>query len=337
MDQSLDESMSARQAASRGGYRGRGQRGQRDRRQNNYPRDGVKKWVHDRYQDDGDARRTARDSYKPPRHNRYSPEPDSQNPPTGFKVRIDNLHFQINKEELAELFAKQGPVLATDIVYDRHDRSTGVAYVTYGKLAHAEEAIRAYHGQKALGEHIYLSMVRPGNPRPARNPFDNVAPPSRSLFERIEGRGGRQERNGVRRNRSDSPVRHSDVSKPAPEGIDRYVPGQNAGHRQRSPPPRRGNPRASGPAGNNGRRPGIRRPGNNGRGRDDRSRPLVQGRPQKTTEELDAEMEDYWTTYKNEGNTTSANGETAAEAPVNTSANGNDAANEDDFDIDMTL
>lgn len=43
MNQSLDESMNERQAGSRGGYRGRGQRGPRDRRQNNYPRDGVKK------------------------------------------------------------------------------------------------------------------------------------------------------------------------------------------------------------------------------------------------------------------------------------------------------
>ena len=235
------------------------------------------------------------------------------------------------------MFAKQGPVLATDIVFDRHDRSTGIAYVTYGKVEHAEKAIREYHGQKALDQQIYLSMVRPGNPKPARNPFDNVAPASRSLFDRIEGRGGRAERNGGRRDRSDSPVRHSDVSKPAPEGIDRYVPGQNGGHRQRSPAPRRGNPRSAGAGGNNGRRPGARRPANDRRGRDDRGRPLVQGRPQKTTEELDAEMEDYWTNYNTEGNAAATNGETVNEAPANATSNGNDVVNEDDFDIDMTL
>jgi hypothetical protein len=91
-------------------------------------------------------------------------------------------------------------------------------------------------------------------------------------------------------------------------------PGQNGGHRQRSPAPRRGNPRSAGAGGNNGRRPGTRRPVNDRRGRDDRGRPLVQGRPQKTTEELDAEMEDYWTKYNTEGNAAATNGETVTEA-----------------------
>lgn len=94
------------------------------------------------------------------------------------------------------------------------------------------------------------------------------------------------------RRRSYSPVRHSDVSGPAPEGVDRYVPGRNA--RSRSPPRRR-----------DGRRPGARRErGDRGTAPGNRPTP----RPRKTQEELDAEMEDYWG-----GN---ANKETATEAEV---------------------
>ena len=48
-------------------------------------------------------------------------------------------------------------------------------------------------------------------------------------------------------------------------------------------------------------------------------------------------MEDYWTNYNTEGNAAATNGETVTEAYANATSNGNDAVNEDDFDIDMTL
>lgn len=92
---------------------------------------------------------------------------------------------------------------------------------------------------------------------PRRNPFDTAQVPSRSLAERIT------------RPRSLSPN---------DRGIDRYVP--EGGRRSHSPRPRR-----------RGRRVGARRE-NAGEGigrtagRD--------GRPKKTQEELDAEMEDYF-------------------------------------------
>ena len=85
------------------------------------------------------------------------------------------------------------------------------------------------------------------------------------------------------RSRSDSPIRHSDVSGPPPTNVDRYVPGR--GSRSRSPQrPRR-----------DGRRPGARRErGERRGGRGGGERTARDGRPKKTQEELDAEMEDYW-------------------------------------------
>lgn len=89
------------------------------------------------------------------------------------------------------------------------------------------------------------------------------------------------------RSRSLSPIRHSDVSGPPPTNVDRYVPGK--GSRSRSPMPRR----------REGRRPGARRErGERGGGRGG-DRMSKDGRPKKTQEELDAEMEDYWGAKEN--------------------------------------
>ena len=117
----------------------------------------------------------------------------------------------------------------------------------------------------------------------ARNAFDTAVRPGRSLFERIEDPHDRSRdsrpRGTTRRSRSRSPgaPRRTNTSKPAPEGVDRYVPS----------PEGRGSRR---------RRSRTRSPVRRGRGRgQEESRgKVVNGRVRKTQEELDREMEDYW-------------------------------------------
>lgn len=197
-----------------------------------------------------------------------------------------------------ELFTRIAPVADVKMRYDRAGRSEGVAFVSYEDVADAKTAIREFDGANAKGQPIRLQLLPP----PRRdNPFDRVENP-RSLFERIEAPSGRTrrrsesprsddentERGYGRGPRRGPPVnresdRRSDVTKPAPENIDRYVPGQG---------PRVGDGgRSSSHRGRGGRRPGERR--DQGR-RDENGHPLVGGRPKKTAEELDAEMEDYW-------------------------------------------
>ena len=118
----------------------------------------------------------------------------------------------------------------------------------------------------------------PSGPSAGRRNQRGGPPPGsgRSLFDRITV--------APKRSRSDSPIRHSDVSGPVPNNVDRYIPGR--GSRSRSPRPRR-----------EGRRPGARREGRGerrGGGRGGGERLARDGRPKKTQEELDAEMEDYW-------------------------------------------
>jgi THO complex subunit 4 len=118
----------------------------------------------------------------------------------------------------------------------------------------------------------------PSGPAPRRNPFDTAVVPGRSLAERITVPGNRS--------RSLSPGRNNDEegSSRRKNDVDRYRPTGS-----RSPMP--GRRREA------GRRPGGRRDGGGRggeRGGERGARGGRDGRPRKTQEELDAEMENYF-------------------------------------------
>ncbi|KAG0650597.1 putative RNA-binding [Hyphodiscus hymeniophilus] len=286
MDRALDEIVSERHRT--GGPRGRRGGGRRNNDRRDYPRDGVRKsvrddnrnidseWVHDKFDNDTE-RRPARGGGR-----RYSPEPFYA------KLRVENLHYDLTEDDLDGLFNRVGPVQKLALTYDRAGRSEGIAYVTYESAQDAKQAIREFDGANAKGQPIRLIPIPSGPSAGRRNPHD-APPPSRSLADRITLAPGA-------RTRSLSPIRHSDVTGPTPSNVDRYVPGQ--GSRSRSPMPRR----------REGRRPGARRERGDRGGRGGGERMSKDGRPKKTQEELDAEMEDYWV---------SKNGtETTATAPA---------------------
>jgi THO complex subunit 4 len=305
---------------------------------------GSSDWVHDRFDDDRYDRRHAQNEFDRYEHNgraqdsyvsavftrrRHDADGKKRN---GTKLRIDNIHYELTEEDLRvslsllagqsganilqSLFERKGPVLSVKMLYDRMDRSTGTAFVTYDDSRDARDAIHDFDGQNANGQPIRITIVPSGPtgpppPKAGGSLFDRMEAPPRSLFDRIGGRDvdGRDEVVGRRRRqRSDSPRK----SRPTPDGIDRYVPGRRA--TSRSPVRRRGTPRES------GRRPGERRE-RGGRGgprrarTDEDGRPLVQGRPRKTAEELDAEMADYWG-GNNEGEAANGNGGANGAAPA---------------------
>ncbi|KAJ5586054.1 hypothetical protein N7450_005841 [Penicillium hetheringtonii] len=192
------------------------------------------------------------------------------------KVRVENLHYDITESDLEDLFGRIGPVSALNLAYDRAGRSEGVAYITYAHLRDAHTSIQEFDGANAKGQPIRLSLIpgRRGGDRGDRGSslFDRVERPgrdARSLSPGSDnGDGSRRRRGGPGRGR------RSDVTKPAPEHIDRYVPGE------RSP----------------NRRAGGRRGGRDNRQRNTENggRRTGNARPRKTQEELDQEMEDYW-------------------------------------------
>jgi THO complex subunit 4 len=226
---------------------------------------------------------------------------------SGAKIKIENLHYDLTEEDIRvrmfttqdlaeanhtqELFNRMGQVSSVELLYDRQDRSKGIAYVSMPDPRDARDAVRDFDGANANGQPIRVSLVASAPVNKPRNPFDNAERPSRSLFDRVE-----------KRSRSESPQtrpRRGDREERGGRGgnnIDSYVPGARSGSQRRSPPQgRRG-------GGNDGRR-GSRRPGERQQRRpntDTDGHKLVQGRPRKTQEELDAEMEDYFGKNKTE-------------------------------------
>lgn len=280
-------------------------------------------WVHDKYEDDRDTR-PSRGSRRP-RGDRYSPSPE-RGAPSGTRLRIENLHYDITETDLEELFRQIGSISNVSLVYDRAGRSEGVAYVTYARHSDAKTAIAEFDGANAKGQPIRISITSSA-PRRGRNPFDNVEKPKGSLFDRVERPGGRDARSlSPTGNRSESAEdggrrrrgrrggannRRSDVSKPAPEHIDRYIPGQRS-------PARRGG------GGGGGRRQG---------GENKESRRGGNPRPKKTQEQLDQEMEDYWGSGAAPGAAEQA--EQTAPAPAAAAEEPAAAAPAGDDDIDM--
>ncbi|KAL5356607.1 hypothetical protein BJX96DRAFT_117410 [Aspergillus floccosus] len=326
MDRSLDEIIAERPQQQRQN-RGRRPQGRRN--------DGVKKshredrvdldldWVHDKYEDDRDTRPTR--AHRRPRGDRYSPSGD--NGSTTAKLRVENLHYDITETDLEDLFSRIGPVSNLTLVYDRAGRSEGVAFVTYSRVSDARTAISEFDGANAKGQPIRITLVSTGGGRRDRNPFDNVERPRGSLFDRVErprdarslSPGGSDGEGSSRRRRGGGGggrraggagggrYRRSDVSKPPPEHIDRYVPGQ----------------RSPGPRATSGRRQGG---GGGGEGRR-----TVNGRPRKTQEELDAEMDDYWG-GANAG-AGAADKEAVPEQPQQVAPASTAAAGDDDIDM----
>ncbi|PGH10006.1 THO complex subunit 4 [Blastomyces parvus] len=354
MDRSLDEIIAERPSSTRGQVRNRPRR-------SNAPRDGAKKvrspppsplasssrivkagrlpacasssqaigdWVHD---DKFEENRNTAPSYRGSRARRldwHSPQPEP--PPTGAKLRVTNLHYDLSEDDLEDLFTRVGPINALSLRYDRAGRSEGVAFVTYKRLVDAQTAIREFDGANAKGQPITLTLMSSNTSgKPARrNPFDFAEKPKGSLFDRTEKPRTRDSRSlspDASENVDDTSgrvggrTRRSDVSKPAPEHIDRYVPGQRSPWRRgdggrgrgRRPGEAREVQERNGSAAGSGRRAGNRR-------------------PKKTQEELDQEMEDYW------GTTAAANGNgNGAAAPAATSFSAAPASTEQHDDIDM--
>ncbi|CCX32347.1 hypothetical protein FPQ18DRAFT_325591 [Pyronema domesticum] len=295
MDKALDDAVRERH------NNGRNNRNNQQRR--GTPRGGVRKpgrntngsyddsrlWVHDKF-NDGDSN----DRSRKPMARDFPIK--GMAPSTGAKVKVENIHYELGEEELMDLFRRQGPVVKLDLLYDRAGRSEGTAFVTYAHEADALSAIKAYDGANANGQPITLTLVARDRVERGPSSVNSAQSRPRSLFDRIvpqDGPGGPRER---RRSLDD---RRDPTRKPTPPGIDRYVPPERRRERERGggertqagPRPAvghrdggRGQGRRGGPGGHGG-------PGGNGeRG----GRGGNMGRPKKTVEELDAEMNDYF-------------------------------------------
>ncbi|CCU76797.1 hypothetical protein similar to RNA binding domain-containing protein [Blumeria hordei DH14] len=287
MDRALDEIVaeSHNQNRTRGRFQGR--RGGRKPERIDYPREGVRKsrrddsrnidseWVHDKFDDHTIGRRTGRTD------RRFSPTPDYESP--SAKLRVENLHYDLTEDDLDDLFNRIGPVISLSLIYDRAGRSEGIAYVTYESPYDAKKAIQEFDGANAKGQPIRLISI-PSGPSRRRNP-----PPGRSLFERITPVS--------QHSKTTSNFSNVNQDRSTSQATEAYVSGKQS--YTRSPRPPR----------NEGHRPGMRKDRGERLGMSSgRDRLARDGRPKKTQEELDAEMEDYWGANNNVSTELNASG-----------------------------
>ncbi|KAI3342067.1 hypothetical protein F4824DRAFT_448044 [Ustulina deusta] len=295
MDRSLDEIVAESQARKRGNRPRRGggssSSSRQTRERDSYPRDGVRKSARDdRRGLDSDWVHDKFEGFHSRDHARNSRRRRSPELAQGTKIKVENLHYDLSESDLEGLFNKIGHVAKLELLYDRAGRSEGVAFVTYESRDDALDAIREFNGANAKGQPIRITIQASA---PRRNPFDTATVPSRPLAERIT------------RPRSLSPNDRA---------IDRYVP--EGGRRSHSPRPRRRGRRAGARRENGGESTG--RPTGRAAGRD--------GRPKKTQEELDAEMEDY---FENRG------GNVSGQVATATGANKDQTQAQATDDVDM--
>ncbi|KAK6499333.1 hypothetical protein TWF506_003961 [Arthrobotrys conoides] len=309
LDRALDEIVADRSTNNRNRRRGPG---------NRTPRDGVSKqprpqrdpprgnWVHDKYDDGNNSNNNYRN--REPRGDGGNREPHRSS-----KIRVENLHYDLGEADLRDVFSRVGDIRRVDIIYDKAGRSEGIANIIYATADEALLAVDQFDGANAKGQPIRVKLASqhergPGGPGGRRGGGHGggahgghgggiqVGGEGRSLFERVSGtQDAEMEDNSGRpsaQRRGGPPRNVQEMRQNAKElGIDRYIPGERNGSRDRRQPPRRGGLGGE----RERRRDGGGRGGRGGdRGGDRGDRAGNINRPKKTAEELDAEMNDYW-------------------------------------------
>ncbi|KAI9698555.1 MAG: hypothetical protein M1820_007445 [Bogoriella megaspora] len=268
----------------------------------------ASEWIHDKYNEDDEDRELE-----------------------GTRIKVENLHYDITTDDLQDLFSTKGQLDDVNLLFDRFHRSRGIAFITYRNTSDAIDAIQDFNNANARGQPIRVTEMTSDHADYGHKSINPPGKPSRSLFDRITDRADTPPQSRRRRGvRSASPVRRHNVTKPAPEGIDRYVPGQ-----RRSSPRRRGAPRGAG----GGRMAGARRDARarNGEERTSEGRALAQGRPKKTADELDAEMDDYWGDETADDRGLSTQAESIAQPSVQIGGGNGVEEMTGDNDIDMDI
>ncbi|KDN43952.1 RNA-binding domain-containing protein [Tilletiaria anomala UBC 951] len=112
------------------------------------------------YSRDGPRRGGGGPESGPWKHDKYDELHRASPHPPSRALQVEHLHYEVTPAELKELFERIGPLKRDPkIMYDRSGRSTGTAYVTYERQAHAQEARTEYDGAKAKGQTISIVFV----------------------------------------------------------------------------------------------------------------------------------------------------------------------------------
>ncbi len=83
-----------------------------------------------------------------------------------MSIYVGNLAYEINQEDLSEVFNEYGSVQRVDIPTDRETGQTrGFAFVEMKSEANEDKAIKVLDGAKWMGRDIKVDKARPRNGR----------------------------------------------------------------------------------------------------------------------------------------------------------------------------
>ncbi|KAL3611997.1 hypothetical protein D5086_003017 [Populus alba] len=90
-------------------------------------------------------------------------------PPEEAKLYVGNLPYDVNSENLAQLFDQAGTVEVAEIIYNREtDQSRGFGFVTMSTVDEAEKAIEKFHRYDLNGRFLTVNKAAPRGSRPER-------------------------------------------------------------------------------------------------------------------------------------------------------------------------
>ena len=82
------------------------------------------------------------------------------------KLFVGNLSFNVNQNQLQDMFAAHGTVIEVDIIMDRFSgRPRGFAFVTMENKEGADAAVAALHGKELDGRALTVNEARPREER----------------------------------------------------------------------------------------------------------------------------------------------------------------------------
>ncbi len=84
----------------------------------------------------------------------------------GTKLYVGNLSYDLNKNDLEQMFAAYGTVTSAQVITDREtQRSKGFAFVEMGSEQEAQAAIAGLNGKNVDGRALTVNEARPQEPR----------------------------------------------------------------------------------------------------------------------------------------------------------------------------
>jgi len=75
---------------------------------------------------------------------------------------VGNLSFDVNEDELNDLFAQQGEVVSAKVITDRETgRPRGFGFVEMAQSEDAQKAIENLDGQEFKGRNMKVNLAKP--------------------------------------------------------------------------------------------------------------------------------------------------------------------------------